>query len=269
MSEGNELLDLIKIFKAFGECKNTLPKEHEIFVKKQIQKNYDTVTKTYVLGGKTYTGTYKEDPHRKDNKDAYFKESKLATVLASFGFDVILIEENNSLPGKKPDAIVNGVVMDFKEIHAIFEKDVTKNTLGKNYQNGMRKEHSAGVAFYLHNFSNEFVTKNMGFKETRRGQNGIALFFHENSGSLQLLDMQKIRAAHKKQALVGTTPRTSSEHHSLDVCPTSETISPSSLASRRAPNVSIEHPDAFNISQKQKKSSKERKKHQVDYEYTR
>ena len=52
---------------------------------------------------------------RKFNREAYAKESKLATVLASFGFDVILIEENSKEPGTKPDAIVNGIVMDFKE----------------------------------------------------------------------------------------------------------------------------------------------------------
>lgn len=223
-----ETTELIKIFKAFGFFRNNLPEEHNKFVKRQLQKNYDTLTKTFNLGGRIYTGTYREDSHRKDNKEAYAKESKLATVLASFGFDVILIEENNALPGKKPDAIVNGIVMDFKEIAAKTEFEATKNTLGKNYQKGMKKKNTEGVVLYLHNFSNEFVTKNM-ISKTSTEKNGLALFFHESDGTFQLLDMQKIRAAHKEQALVGTTPGTSSEHHTLDGFPTSGTVSSSSL----------------------------------------
>lgn len=260
-----ETTELIKIFKAFGFFRNNLPEEHNKFVKRQLQKNYDTLTKTFNLGGRIYTGTYREDSHRKDNKEAYAKESKLATVLASFGFDVILIEENNALPGKKPDAIVNGIVMDFKEIAAKTEFEATKNTLGKNYQKGMKKKNTEGVVLYLHNFSNEFVTQNM-ISKTSTEKNGLALFFHESDGTFQLLDMQKIRAAHleqlqsrrtssantehpntftikqteemsnkkiraahKEQALVGTTPGTSSEHHTLDGFPTSGTVSSSSL----------------------------------------
>lgn len=105
-----EETELIKIFQLFGNYRTSLPKEHNDFVRQEIQKDYDVVTKTYRLCGKTYSGTYRENPHRKDNKEAYEKESKLATVLAAFGFDVILLEENNVLPGKKPDAIVNGIV---------------------------------------------------------------------------------------------------------------------------------------------------------------
>lgn len=221
-----ETTELIKIFKAFGFFRNNLSEEHNEFVKQQLQKNYDTVTKTFNLGGKIYIGTYREDSHRKDNKEAYAKESKLATVLASFGFDVILIEENNALPGKKPDAIVNGIVMDFKEIAAKTEFEATKNTLGKNYQKGMKKENTEGVVLYLHNFSNEFVTKNMGFTETRRGNNGLALFFHESNGILQLLDMKKIRAAHLEQ-----------------------------LRSRRTSSANTEHPDTSTIKQTEEKSS--------------
>ena len=124
MTEQDELLELSKILKAFGTFRQDLPKEHNDFVAAQVLKTYEVVTKTYVLQGREYTGTFKEDVKRKYNKIAYEKEAKLATVLASFGFDVILIEENNSLPGKKPDAIVNGIVMDFKEIKAFSEKEI-------------------------------------------------------------------------------------------------------------------------------------------------
>ena len=133
MNEESETGDLIAIFHQFGIYRNTLPEEHNVFVKQQLQKNYDFVTKTYNLRGKSYTGTYRENSRRKENCEAYEKESKLATVLASLGFDVILLEEDNTLPGKKPDAIVNGIVMDFKEIEAVSERDATKNTLGNNY----------------------------------------------------------------------------------------------------------------------------------------
>lgn len=211
-----EICDFEKVLRQFGIYRNTLPKEHNEFVKRQLQKDYDTITKTYNLQGRIYRGTFRENSTRKFNKEAYAKESKLATVLASFGFDVILIEENPKESGTKPDAIVNGIVMDFKEITAFYEKAASKNTLGLNYRDGMRKKHSEGVALFLHNFSETFVTKNMGFKETRRGKNGLALFFHEDTGKFQLIDMRKIRAAHFERPL-----------------------------SRRAPDVSIEPSDTF------------------------
>lgn len=247
-----ETTELIKIFKVFGLFRNNLPEEHNEFVKQQLQKNYDTVTKTFNLGGKIYTGTYREDSHRKDNKEAFAKESKLATVLASFGFDVILIEENNALPGKKPDAIVNGIVMDFKEIEAKTELEVGKNALGSNYQKGMKKENTEGVVLYLHDFSKEFVVKNMVGK-TATEKNGLALFFHESDGTLQLLDMQKIRAAHKEQALAGTTPGTSSEHHTLDGSSTSGTVSSSSLSNNSS--ISVEKSSKNNKPKTRKQKS--------------
>ncbi len=200
------MIELKELLLQFGIYRNTLPKEHNEFVRIQLQKKYETVTKTFTLQGRTYNGTFREDPMRKFNREAYAKESKLATVLASFGFDVILIEENSKEPGTKPDAIVNGIVMDFKEIKAFYEKDASKNTLGLNYRDGMRKQHSGGVALLLHNFSESFVKDNMGFKETRRGNNGVALFFHENTGNFQLINMKKIRAAHFERPLSRRAP---------------------------------------------------------------
>lgn len=44
----------------------------------------------------------------------------------------------------KSDAIVNGIVMDFKEITG-----TSKNTLGNNYQDAMRKKHSQGTLLFL------------------------------------------------------------------------------------------------------------------------
>lgn len=205
MTVQDELLELSKILKAFGTFRQNLPKEHNDFVSSQLLKPYEIVTKTYVLQGREYTGTFKEDVKRKYNKTAYEKEAKLATVLASFGFDVILIEENNSLSGKKPDAIVNGIVMDFKEVKAYSENEVGKNTLGGQYQNAMRKQQVQGVAFFLHNFSTQFVKKNMEGK-TSSGKNGFALFFHEDTGRLQLIDMKKIRTVHEEQSRMAGRP---------------------------------------------------------------
>lgn len=207
-----ETTDLIQIFRQFGIYRNTLPKEHNQFVREQLQKEYDTVTKTYELQGKVYTGTFREDSKRKENHEAYAKEAKLAAVLASFGFDVILIEENPAETGTKPDAIVNGIVMDFKEIEAISEFDASKNTLGNNYQGALGKNHTEGVAIYLHNFSENFVSENMGFRKTSPKHNILALFFHEDSGKLQLIDMQKIRAVHYGQPQ-SIAPDVSTEPH--------------------------------------------------------
>ena len=200
------MIELKELLLQFGIYRNTLPKEHNEFVRIQLQKKYETVTKTFTLQGRTYKGTFREDPMRKFNREAYAKESKLATVLASFGFDVILIEENSKEPGTKPDAIVNGIVMDFKEIDAESEKEASKNRLGSDYRNGMRKNHSEGVVLLVHNFSEQFVSSNMDFKQTRRGNNGLALFFHENTGTLQLIDMEKIRAAHFERPLSRRAP---------------------------------------------------------------
>ena len=98
--------------------------------------------------------------------------------------------------------------MDFKEIDAESEKEASKNRLGSDYRNGMRKNHSEGVVLLVHNFSEQFVSSNMDFKQTRRGNNGLALFFHENTGTLQLIDMEKIRAAHFEQPSSRSAPGT-------------------------------------------------------------
>ena len=248
MNDETEITNLIRIFQQFGIYRNILPKEHNEFVKEQLQKDYDIVLKTYVLQGKTYTGTYREDSHRKDNKEAYQKESKLATVLASMGFDVILIEEDNTKPGTKPDAIVNGIVMDFKEIKALNEHEIGKNALGHNYQDGIHKAYSEGVVIYLHNFSEGFVKNNMSFEKTSPTHNGIALFFHEDSGKLQLIDMEKVRAAHFEQNMPRKTPDTFIEPSDIKIACLEQLQS-------TAPDVSIEPHQLNNISQRDEKSS--------------
>lgn len=52
MENDFEETDIVKILQVFGSFRNSLPKEHSDFVRIQLQKDYDTVTKTFVLGGK-------------------------------------------------------------------------------------------------------------------------------------------------------------------------------------------------------------------------
>lgn len=56
----------------------------------------------------------------------------------------------------------------------------------------------------------------MNENEFEYTDNGLALFFHEDTGKLQLIDMKKIRTVHKEQSQIGMTPGTSSEHHTLE-----------------------------------------------------
>ena len=56
----------------------------------------------------------------------------------------------------------------------------------------------------------------MNENEFEYTDNGLALFFHEDTGKLQLIEMKKIRTVHKEQSRIGMTPGTSSEHHTLE-----------------------------------------------------
>lgn len=114
------------------------------------------------------------------------------------------------------------------DIVKIFQQfGIYRNSLSK--QDGMKKKPTAGVAIFLHNFSNQYISKHMESK-TNPSNNGLALFFHEDTGTLQLIDMKKIRTIHIEQSLkIGTPPRTSSEQRSLEGFNTSDETSSSSL----------------------------------------
>lgn len=88
---------------------------------------------------------------------------------------------------------------------------VSPHRIGSDYKDAMRKSHTKGVIILLHNFSEKYVTQNMGFEKTRRTNNGIALFFHENTGTFQLIDMEKVRAAHFEQLQQRSTSSASTE----------------------------------------------------------
>lgn len=92
-----ETTELLQIFRQFGIFRNTLPKEHAEFVKQQLQKDYDTVTKTYKLQGKVYTGTFRENAQRKRNREAYEKEAKLLKLTMGLRSFFMKIQENCSL----------------------------------------------------------------------------------------------------------------------------------------------------------------------------
>ena len=198
------------------EYKKSLPKEHNEFVEKQLKQKYNKVTKVIIIGERTFIGTFQEDKGRKKNKDAYPKESKIATVFSSKGFDITLLKEteentkNNktkSIDNTKSDAIVNGIVMDFKEITGN-----SKNTLGNNYQDAMRKKNSQGALLFLvRNMTEKEVFDQLAGK-TRSKNNGIVLIYHEDTDNLQIINMKNLRAAHRA-ARIGIAPGFEAEPH--------------------------------------------------------
>ena len=105
-----------------------------------------------------------------------------------------------------------------------------------------------GYSANLHNFSEGFVKNNMSFEKTSPTHNGIALFFHEDSGKLQLIDMEKVRAAHFEQNMPRKTPDTFIEPSDIKIARLEQLQS-------TAPDVSIEPHRLNNISQRNEKSS--------------
>jgi|GEM_PF-4511232 len=202
-----------------ADYKKTLSEEHNKFVRIQLTKEYNIVTKTITIGRRTFTGTYRESEDRKNNKEAYIKETKISIVLASKGFDIILLKETDSktmlndekrkkhLDNSKSDALVNGIVMDFKEITG-----TSKNTLGNNYQDAMRKKNSQGaVLFLLRNMKEKEVFDQLASK-TKSSGNGLVLIYHEDKDSLQIINMKNLRAAHRA-ARIGIAPDQKVEPH--------------------------------------------------------
>ena len=201
------------------DYRKTLPKRHNKFVTIMLKKEYNTVTQSVTIGEQIFTGTFREDKNRKKNREAYQKERKIAIVFSSKGFDIILLKEteektdlnkNNKITIRnktRSDAIVNGIVMDFKEITG-----TSKNTLGNNYQDAMRKKHSQGALLFLV----RNMTENGAFAQlagkTRSKNNGIVLIYHENTDSLQIINMKNLRAAHRA-ARIGIAPGLATEPH--------------------------------------------------------
>ena len=184
------------------DFRKSLPVTHTIYVNEQLNKKYNTITNTVIIGENVFVGTFKESSERKGNKEAYNKESKMATILAAKGFDVILVEENtannNKHRRKKPDAIINSVVMDLKE-----PTGNTRHTLGNNYQDAMKKPNTYGTIFFLvKNMSPEKVFKELEGK-TNPHNNGLVIVYHSDADSFQIIDMIKLRAAHERATLTG------------------------------------------------------------------
>ena len=201
-----------------AEYKKTLPEDHNEFVRKQLEYEYISVTRTITIGEQTFTGTFREAKDRKKKKNAYRKESKIAAVLASKGFDIVLLKEedkpahlnsrNNSQRNTKPDALVNCVVMDFKEIIGN-----SKNTLGNNYQDAMKKNNTYGaVMFVVKDISEKDVFNQLAGK-TRSQGNGIVLVYHENKDALQIINMKNLRAAHERTARIGMASANNANPH--------------------------------------------------------
>jgi len=214
-----ESVSIEKAKQILDDYRKTLSKEHNKFVMKILKKEYNTVTQSVIIGEQTFTGTFKEDKNRKKNREAYQKERKIAIIFSSKGFDIILLKETEekadlnkknyikSRDKTKSDAIVNGIVMDFKEITG-----TSKNTLGNNYQDAMRKKHSQGALLFLVRNMTENEVFNQLAGKTRSKNNGIVLIYHENTDSLQIINMKNLRAAHRT-ARIGIAPGLAAEPH--------------------------------------------------------
>lgn len=190
------------------EYRKTLPEEHDEFVRIHLKNEYITVSNTITIGGHIFTGSFKESKDRKKKKNAYRKESKIATVLSSKGFDIILLKEEDEAGSTKPDALVNSVVMDFKEITGD-----SKNTLGNNYQDAMKKSNTYGaVMFIVKDISAREVFNQLAGK-TRSHGNGIVLIYHEDKNIFQIINMKNLRAAHDRTARIGMASANNANPH--------------------------------------------------------
>lgn len=202
MNDFKKYISINELKSILEEFRKTLSEEHTLFVNEQLKKEYDFITNTILIGNKEFTGSFKESYDRKDNEEAYNKESKIATILAAKGFEIFLIEENttnnNKHRRKKPDAIINRVIMDLKE-----PTGNTKHTFGNNYQDAMKKPNTYGTVFFLvHNMTPEKVF-NLLEGKTNPHKNGLVIVYHSDMDSFQVINMKKLRAAHERAALAG------------------------------------------------------------------
>ena len=100
--------------------------------------------------------------------------------------------------------------MDFKEITG-----ASKNTLGNNYQDAMRKKHSQGALLFLvRNMTGNEVFNQLAGK-TRSKNNGIVLIYHENTDSLQIINMKNLRAAHRTARIGMASANNANPHNEM------------------------------------------------------
>ena len=196
-----------KLISLFEECKNSLTDEEEKFVeekKKGCEARTETVRNK--ITGKEYSGTFYVHPQRQ----LLDKEKYMATLLASLGFEVYMVEELSSVEGKKIDAIVNGIPVDFKDV------GLGNNAIKDNYQRGMRKENCKSVIIRIEKEIKYSVRDENGEKTerpldeavrswTKPSNNGILVIWIDNLEDFKTYDMKKIRADNES-ALTGRSP---------------------------------------------------------------
>lgn len=129
-----------------------------------------------------------------------------ATILAQLGFEVYLVEEL-STGGKKIDALVNNIPVDFKKVG-------TGNSAIKDaYQDGMEKENCKGIIVYIEKEQNYTISRK-GQKKTvslnqavrnytKQKNNGFLAIWIEENKEFRCFDMQKIRASNKGSSKAG------------------------------------------------------------------
>lgn len=193
-----------KLFALFDEYKNKLTETEKFFVEERKKRCLpETVIVKNEKTGQEFFGTYKVYPERKLSE----QEKYMATLLSSLGFDVYMIDEPSS-GGKKVDAIVNGVPVDFKDV------GLGNNAVKNNYQNGMDKENAKGIIMRIEDSIKYIVKDKNGNKVekpleeavknwTKTKNNGILAIWIDNLSEFKVFDMQKIRADNESRPEAG------------------------------------------------------------------
>ena len=205
----NSVLQLKKLFE---EYKNNLTDEEKKFVKDKIKNcvaRFETVLNEQTK--KEYKGSFYVHIKRTlTNGEKY-----IATILASMGMEVFLIDEP-STGGKKVDAIVNGVPVDFKDV------GLGNNAIKDNYQKGMEKENCKGIIMRIED-SIKYLVKDKDGKKvekplneavrswTKQKNNGILAIWVDNLDDFKFFDMQKIRSDNESRSVAGRPSQNSKQ----------------------------------------------------------
>ncbi len=193
-----------KLFALFDKYENELTNVEKAFVEEKKKGCLpETVTVKNEKTGQEFFGTYKVYPERKLSE----QEKYMAALLSSFGFDVYMIDEPSS-GGKKVDAIVNGIPVDFKDV------GLGNNAVKNNYQNGMDKENAKGIIMRVEDSIKYIVKDKNGDKVekpleeavknwTKTKNNGILAIWVDNLSDFKVFDMKKIRADNESRLEAG------------------------------------------------------------------
>ena len=185
--------DRNEIIKYLNTYENNKSPSYCNFIIKQLSGIYNYIDCMLVHCGKSYSGCYAISNNRTTCKKVLDEEKKLAAVLACNGLGVFLLEENNN-PGTHPDAIINGAVVDFKTLDAESEKELGHHTIRNRYWDAVKKQFSLGAVFYVKNISDKYILK-LVKNDIECFTGDFILFYHENSNSLQLVYLDKLRNA--------------------------------------------------------------------------